>query len=83
VNKLLDHARQEPPRRAGRPDWFQRLPKQSQLEILDFVDAKRRRELRHSYLQLAEILIKHYGIRASVGAVRTKLKALATEQRSS
>lgn len=73
---LLDDARATPPRRRGPPDWFDRLPATAQEEILEFCAAKRRRELRHSWLHLAEILRTHYRLGASLSAIRQKLKQL-------
>jgi hypothetical protein len=73
---LLDDAHATPPRRRGPPDWFDRLPVGTQQEIREFCAAKRRRELRHSWLHLAEILRDHYRLRASLSAIRQKLKQL-------
>jgi hypothetical protein len=70
-----------PPRLAGAPDWFTGLPSQHQREIRDLLAAKLRDDgsVQHSMLQLAQILIEHYGLQVKGTTVRYRLAELTRE----
>jgi len=78
---LIEHVTATPPRAVGAPDWFTTLKPEQQQDVRDLLTAKLRDSgsVQHSILQLAEILIEHFGLQVRVGTVRARLAELTRE----
>lgn len=81
MTSLLERVTATPARTAGPTDWFTEMPPSDQQDIRDLLTARLRDDqaIRHSIVQLSEILIDHYRLPVRVGTVRARLAELTRE----
>lgn len=77
---LLDEVKQIPVRRVSE-DWFHRLSAQDQWDIVELLKLKHRDEsaVPHSFLQLAQIVVRRYDLKCKENYVRMTLTRMYRE----
>jgi hypothetical protein len=81
MTSLLERVTTTPARALGAPDWFKAMSAADQQDIRDLLAVRLRDDgtVRHSFQQLAEIVIEHYGLAVKPNSVRMRLAEITRE----
>jgi hypothetical protein len=81
MTTLLERVTATPARAVGAPDWFRAMSPADQQDIRDLLATRLRDDgtVQHSMVQLAEIVVEHYGLAVKPNSARMRLAELTRE----